>query len=495
MGKLSKELRMDIHNRFDIEVVDVETGKVKQRARAFNVVCDNFVNAMCSSQASYGFARYLQYGSGAGTPSRSDVSLFNRNGYKEMPTYNYSDTHYDAINNVLSGTRKVVLGISEAVGVTLTEVGLAYGTGNGTLSTHAMLQDMNGNVITITKTDTDVINLYATVYVHFAQEAKDGFGYARMTFYKNSEGITNSDLALLGYYPGTYMATDFVASKGGIRPVGYSDPASASYGVTATPAEGKIVIRSARWDVSQANINGVRALGMGNFLLQKGTNGFAAFSITGETVGTGDGSTTKFKTKFDMPYNASVKVNGVTQQSGVTVKKLPVTKPSETRMGYTNHAISLDELSTPNHHVYTARARYYDNYSNDLLRTAPGVTTIFFNPMWEEGEGFSGFNGHSGYYDVWASNDCENWTYLTGSSSAWDAQYKAYKYFKFTGKQTGGTLYYFYETHDTYNIIFDNPPAQGDVITVDYTTDYIPKDSDHVLDVELTFTFGEWTGE
>ena len=37
------------------------------------------------------------------------------------------------------------------------------------LCTHALLQDMNGNNISIQKTNTDVINIYATVYLHFNQ--------------------------------------------------------------------------------------------------------------------------------------------------------------------------------------------------------------------------------------------------------------------------------------------------------------------------------------
>ena len=33
-------LNASIHNRFDVEVVDAKTGKVKQRAQAENVICD-----------------------------------------------------------------------------------------------------------------------------------------------------------------------------------------------------------------------------------------------------------------------------------------------------------------------------------------------------------------------------------------------------------------------------------------------------------------------
>ena len=99
----------------------------------------------------------------------------------------------------------------------------------------------------------------------------------------------------------------------------------------------------------------------------------------------------------------------------------------------------------------------------------------------------SGTNG-----TIQGSNDGVTWNSVdTPSAPMPDAQ-AHYKYYK---NNSSSNVAIYMNAYDGYNIIFDNPPAQGDVITIDYTTDYIPKDSDHVLDVELTFTFGEWTGE
>ena len=69
----------------------------------------------------------------------------------------------------MSLKRKIQLGTSTANGSTLTEVGVAYGASSSNLATHAMLKDMNGNPISIPKTDTDIINVYATVYAHWNQ--------------------------------------------------------------------------------------------------------------------------------------------------------------------------------------------------------------------------------------------------------------------------------------------------------------------------------------
>lgn len=40
-------------------------------------------------------------------------------------------------------------------------------------------------------------------------------------------------------------------------------------------------------------------------------------------------------------------------------------------------------------------------------------------------------------------------------------------------------------------ITFNEPPGEGDVITVDYSVPYIPKDENHVLDLQLSIQFGE----
>ncbi|MEG1758365.1 MAG: hypothetical protein RR235_07920, partial [Oscillospiraceae bacterium] len=73
-------------------------------------------------------------------------------------------------------TRKIQISENTAVGYSLSEVGLGYGGGETTLLTHAMLKDMNGNTITILKNATDIINIYATIFVQW-QPSKYDNGY------------------------------------------------------------------------------------------------------------------------------------------------------------------------------------------------------------------------------------------------------------------------------------------------------------------------------
>src|SRR5690606_31191910 len=48
---------------------------------------------------------------------------------------------------------------------TITEVGVAYGSSASNLVTHAMIKDAEGNPLSIDKTDIDVIEIYATIFV------------------------------------------------------------------------------------------------------------------------------------------------------------------------------------------------------------------------------------------------------------------------------------------------------------------------------------------
>ena len=169
--KKKLELTAQLHNRFDIEVRDAVTGELKQRARAFNVICDGLWDLLFSTNSSgtrfstTAYFQYVHYGDGSGTPAASDTTLFNSVGYKSVSP----EMNYDKIaNGIIYATASITLQSTEAVGKTLTEVGLGRTTSN--IVTHALFEDMQGNPTSITKTDTDVVRIYATVYLHFAPE-------------------------------------------------------------------------------------------------------------------------------------------------------------------------------------------------------------------------------------------------------------------------------------------------------------------------------------
>lgn len=475
-------IKCNIHNKFDIEVIDGKTGEIKEKAEAYNMVLDNLWHYIIETTTAFGNA--IQYGSGTGTISASDTSLFNRvNGI----SVTQDSLTCDYINKVITRRCHINLGLTTSVGVNITEVGLAANTGNGTLTTHAILQDMNGNPISIAKTEFDIINIYATIYCHW----------------------TVTDPAIT-FYPRNGMQTALVGSG---NPFG-SFTGGVTYGTlevndnvtwsksSYSLASKTITYTLPRYSQSQGNINGIGAF-MGTsaydgLLIRKGSNTFGSFTIQNESVGVGDGTETVFQTKISCPYNATVYINGVAQSAqDVTVLRTPLV--------YAN-LIPIANESTDGNLI--------------ILSGEQSAPCLFYNADYDNGGGcgyflFSdarGSYGITGYVSV--SNDLINWIEdvasvgLYPNGSGWVKTHKEctipdsyhhYKYFKVYLKDSGSPttstcrVYNAKVGTSNKNIFFNTPPADGDVITIDYTTDCIPKDSDHVLDATVTFQFGDYT--
>ena len=505
MGKLTKEFRMNIHNRFDIEVVDVETGKIKQKARAFNVVCDNYFSPTYKDN----IYSYIIYGDGSGTPSHTDSALFHRVGVcnRNMSAYDVQDRFVidDSINGVWARRIKQVIPNTENVGTTITEVGL--GVTDTVIVTHAMLQDMNGNPISIQHTSTDVINVYCTIYVHYAGQSGDVRLYLRLGNYSSwgsewdSGGIIAWALGGKSSYDPSYNSSVRRDPSRLYSVLRFGQLNSANVvNVSGFSLSNKtITITFPQVSISQGNNKGCPFIAIAPSTLVNwaiilpGGTAFPFSRITGEVVGTGDGTKTRFSTAISMPYNATVYINGVAQASGVRVLKQP--SHSYSRNTYLNPGDA-----TCNHFLWWV----FPESPEDILPstrywrdTTPNASASYI--LIEQHNAVKILCPEIGIYaiarssgvNIYGSNDGVNWSPIpTGNLTGDDGHYKYYK-----ADNTSGSSYFYPNDHDGCNIIFDTPPADGDVITIDYTTDFIPKDSDHVLDVELTFTFGEYQGE
>ena len=506
MGKLSRELRMGIHNRFDIEVVDVETGEVKQKAQAFNVVCNNYFSRILTS--GYAIADVIVVGSGSGTPSAADTWLFNYVGSASADsTYSPFDRldSSEAYDGIWKRQIKRTIPNTQFVGTTITEVGLAYGTSSGQLVTHAMLQDMNGNPISIAHTSTDIISVYCTIYLHYEEQDEDIHLYVGRTtrYYGDSspqQAIVNR--ALLFPMSTTTHSSDYprwFLEWGFLQPLVNSSQERSSSSATITVSNSSLVATFPQIPISNGNIYGIGIVAVVQvssaygavpiITIDAGKSVYAPTLIQNESVGLGDGATTRFKTKFAYPRNAVVKINGLVQNNGVTVRETPPNISWDT--GYIN------EDTTGYRGVWWHWVRVYNEKPTlqNFLTSSPyyafrkGTTIEMANPE----IGVRNFQVASGA--VQGSNDGTNWVdieTINSNTQQMNQNGAHYRYYRNVGESDISFIYP--NAYDGYNIIFDNPPAQGDVITIDYTTDYIPKDSDHVLDVTLTFTFGEWQG-
>lgn len=174
-----------IHNRYELKLKDAYTGEVKQTAIAENVVLDKFWDNLNYSNGFILMFGGVAMGAGNGTPSASDTALFEKafEYTSSSSGSGASNTNYFSMLSMSEAypTSSYVWSITvpaEAAYVgELTEIGLVRtftNYSNKDLWTHAMLQDAEGNHITVNKTDLDVLTITVTVYVTFGT-ADDNF--------------------------------------------------------------------------------------------------------------------------------------------------------------------------------------------------------------------------------------------------------------------------------------------------------------------------------
>lgn len=493
------ELPVRLHNRFDVEVIDATTGKIRQKAQAENVICDALWTRLLTPAA---YFNYIHYGTGSGTPAATDTSLYMFLGYGTPSTDN---DIYAAGATWASVRRKIQLSETTAVGAMLTEVGIAYDTGSATLMTHAMLRDMNGNQISIEKSDTDVINIYATVFVHWSESIDSG-SIMVTDFYTYHRYLIKALCGIISF--GTSGANNVACCRNGYDGTrgsgGYGPsndlPIRATTTKTYDVASKTITFTAARLDVSTGNVGGINEISIGNIQasesggsylyefsmkLRVGGTWYTSTAITGEAIGTGDGTTTDFATDFPFASDATIYVDGVEQTTGMSIDEGIPQTPSD--MGAWFEFLPLYS-SRP-----TSEGSSSPYASNYTVHSASGVAA-FYNPYFSQG--LTGFYYYptSAASKVECSDDLNTWvTVASGASAATvsiPSGYACYKYWRLTACTTklwtsaGITVN---------NIHFDTAPASGAVVTGDYTTKSIAKDANHVFDLTVTLTLAEKT--
>ena len=151
-----------IHNRFDIEVRDSRTGELKQTATAYNIVLNTMWVRLVNFET---YHNNIHFGTGTGTLDATRTTLFTWLGQKTS-----ANEELVKALPTSSWKKKIVLNPEEYVGQTITEVGIGHSATASHIVTHALLQDAEGNPISITKTDIDVVTIYATVFATFSTQ-------------------------------------------------------------------------------------------------------------------------------------------------------------------------------------------------------------------------------------------------------------------------------------------------------------------------------------
>lgn len=226
--------------------------------------------------------------------------------------------------------------------------------------------------------------------------------------------------------------------------------------------------------------------------------------ITAEAVGTGNGVETGFSTAFPVGTVGTVYVDGV-PASGATMRRGPADLTSLQRwmspVYKTDSGIpGLMRLSSG-----------YGEVSQDTMQQAMTVelssgakTAILENPFaYVSIEKFR-LAASLGSLTIWVSDDMENWTsagsFTAGTTSspadcAIPAALQSKRYWQL--ENTGSASRFYIEAvgvaaDQTHNIVFASPPAAGAVITCDYVPDCIAKDENHVFDLSMVLTLGEY---
>ena len=469
--RFNAKLNASIHNRFDIEVINAETGKVRQRAQAENVICNQLWSNMFNSyDSTRQWNNYIHVGTGTGTPSTADTSLFNFRGYGTPSTSN--DVY--SLNNstgVLSLKRKITLLETQYVGSTLTEVGIGSGTSSGTLCTHAMLKDMNGNQISIVKTSTDIINIYSTVFVHWNAA---GISNTHCIFESTTDPFvqwllglsTGSPIWYAIFYNGNYTGNSM--SKGN-----YGSSTDVNFAVSFNASNKTLTQTISRMAAADGNFTGgINSIKCPPFAIPLSND----YTITGESIGTGDGSAKDFFTDFGIANAPTIYVDGAVS-GDVTVD---IGAPVSTELGW--YFIKCDSTGTQYPYESGAFYKYYSHSSGD--------TRYAYNPFYAIGVKSFTSSVSSSLFNIYASDDFTTWNKVT--PAAVQTAYAHCKYWKAVHNYVGDSGLTVTSLASG-NVHFASAPSNGAAITGTYTTKSIPKDINHVFDFSIAVQLGEHT--
>ena len=460
------KLNASIHNRFDIEVVNAETGEVRQQAQAENIILNQLEKDLTE------WFGYIHIGSGTVTPLPTDTQLGTF-----VKSYAITSSKSTFGYGVFSVRRNITISETELVGTTISEIGIGSSFTATTLATHALLTDMNGNAITITKTSTDIINVYATVFVHWDPEKV--FVLAP-TKYDSTQYISgNQDLLLAACGAsniwGSVKSITLCQSN-----ILSNSPISGA--TTTFPNNNTTTITSPRFTSTLMNYANLRYIALDmyessynyHYLLAciPVSSFYSGSDISGESLGTGDGTIKDFKTAFSMVSAVTVYVDGV--PTAVTVdENVPFI------VGYKNSIFKKIIILDGKEALQMERPRYNQR---DILPAQNADENIYINDFCEK-IGIVSWSSSG----VSVSNDRSTWVDISGTNVP-----EAYQHYKYIKLSTANTVSTFTRSSDS-NIHFAVAPPSGATITADYHTATIAKDANHVFDCSVTLQFGEHT--
>lgn len=448
-----------LHNNFKVVIRDTLTDD-KIIGKAENVVLNNFYKTQITRVSDVrDFTKNIIVGSGSNIPSATDTGLQTQilsranNGSWNTSEYKIGGT------GILKYTGSIQIGASELVGSVIREVGIS---GYNGVATRAILQDSNGNPLEITKTDTMVIDIYATIFLTVPRSIS---GYKII-----SRGLPFALDANNTHFLSAGKNVVFSARR---LEKDWYEPAVAGTLISIPTASFAASISvdepNMKHDYSIAsiaansgNVGGIRALRICNIEIPVPNDEIIQPVLVKEVVGTGDGTTTKFATKFGwIRDNATIHiyVNDIEQVAGVTAI---YNKPACSQASF-----------------YLART--------GLTQAGAGIYEKVVS------EKFARAKCGSNTFTLVASDSLEGpWTSVLALTSAFGnipEIHQNKRYWSGTGSWAleSQSNNCFIETEG--DIQFEAPVAVGAVVSVTYQPDCIAKDDTRIIN-NLTYSLG-----
>ena len=484
---MKAKVGVNFHNRFDV----VKNGEWVGYAE--NIILDQMYSRICTLS---NYFVNIHFGTGSGIPTPDRTSLFSHLGTKT------------AVNEELvkafptsKWVRKIVLNPEEYVGQVLTEVGVAYGSSASNLVTHAMIKDAEGNPLSIDKTELDIIEIYATIFVTFVDDAD-------IKWFEPA-----SDNRLVNYLIGGTPLYDYYARIHGETFYQYAIAEKA----LSRSRDGKTVnFSTARFGVAEGNYNERH---IGAFSLDRifgfempALSVLSNKTIENVVVGTGDGEKTTFDVPYGMVKNMVVKLDGVPTDDFVYE---PAPKPpmNDSDQSYAHTCYRLEKEGYYN--ILSIGPPFYQGsytsgYTYEMIVERLKDMTDFMVGIQRLGSA-SGSDGRRAEMTVYGSNDLETWSTVIpkfysggswqGSPITWQTfgeNVNDYRYLRFVSYSDNNPKLYtvrhrsYVAVPQSYNkLVLNQPPAEGVVITVSGDVEYLPKTEDYVIDVSFAIQFGE----
>ena len=330
-----------------------------------------------------------------------------------------------------------------------------------------MLKDMNGNQISIVKTSTDIINIYSTVFVHWNAA---GISNTHCIFESTTDPFvqwllglsTSSPMYYIYFYNGNYTGPSMMKGN-------YGSTTRAEFAVSFNASSKTLTQTISRMAAADGNFTGgINSIKCPPFAIPLSND----YTITGESIGTGNGSAKDFFTDFGVANAPTIYVDGAVS-GDVTVD---IGAPTSTEFG--QYFIKCD--STGMQHPYESA-----DFSN-VYGFSSGETRYAYNPFYAIG--VKSFTWDGGTFNIYASDDFTTWNKVT--PAAVETAYAHCKYWKavYSGAYNYGLTV---TSLASGNVHFASAPSNGTAITGTYTTNSIPKDINHVFDFSLTVQLGE----